>query len=52
MPVASCKGGGENRWMRGWSRSSERLMEDKDVNECLLAVFIEWVRTTKNRTAG
>jgi len=39
--------GGENRWMRGWSRSSERLMEDKDVNECLLAVFIEWVRKTK-----
>jgi hypothetical protein len=29
-----------------------RLMEDKDVNECLLAVFIEWVRKTKNRAAG
>jgi hypothetical protein len=30
-----------------------RLMEDEDVNERLLAVFfIEWVKTTKNRTAG
>ena len=26
-----------------------RLMEDKDVNEFLLTVFVEWVRKTAKR---
>jgi hypothetical protein len=30
-----------------------RLIEDKDVNEFLLAAFIEWVRkTARRRVAG
>jgi hypothetical protein len=31
-----------------------RLMEDRDVNEFLLAVFVEWVRKTakRRRVAG
>jgi hypothetical protein len=37
----------------GLVREFWRLMEDKDVNKFLLAVFIEWVRrTTKRRVAG
>ncbi len=28
-----------------------RLMEDKDVKEFLLAIFIEWVRKTRKRIA-
>jgi hypothetical protein len=29
-----------------------RLMEDKDVSEFVLAVFIEWVRKATRRVAG
>jgi hypothetical protein len=29
-----------------------RLMEDRDVNEFLLAVSIKWVRKAKKRVAG
>jgi len=30
-----------------------RLMEDRDVNEFLLTVFVEWVRrTAKRKVAG
>jgi hypothetical protein len=38
--------------MRSWSRSSRGMMEDRDVNELLLAVFIEWVRKARRRIAG
>ena len=29
-----------------------RLMEDKDVNEFVLRVFIEWVKETMRRVVG